>query len=177
MSAWALLPVVLLSSPLIALDRRPVVAAVAAAVVFPVVMVAVAPLVAGVVHRAGGTPAAMHSRLLAQRVAHEWRRVTDKPLRMIAGESDLAYGVAAYLPSRPSAFPDFNRKLGPWVDAARLKRDGVVVVCVAADPTCGMPAAALGLSGTRTEAEVSRTYFGTDVRTGRYTIIIVPPQP
>jgi 4-amino-4-deoxy-L-arabinose transferase-like glycosyltransferase len=177
MSAWALLPVVLLSSPRMALDRRPVVAAVAAAVVFPVVMVAVAPLIAGMVHRGGGTPSAMHSRLLGQRVAHEWRRVTDRPLRMVAGESDLAYGVAAYLPSRPSAFPDFNRKFGPWVDAARLKRDGVAIVCVAADAGCGLPATALGLSGTRTEADVSRTYFGTRGRTGRYTIIIVPPQP
>jgi 4-amino-4-deoxy-L-arabinose transferase-like glycosyltransferase len=177
MSAWALLPVVLLSSPRVALDRRPVVAAVAAAVVFPVVMVAVAPLIAGVVHRGGGSPATTHSRLLAPRVAHEWRRVTDKPLRMVAGESELAYGVAAYLPSRPSAFPDFNRKLGPWVDAARLKRDGVAIVCVAADAGCGLPATALGLTGTRTEADVWRSYFGTQGRPGRYTIIIVPPQP
>jgi 4-amino-4-deoxy-L-arabinose transferase-like glycosyltransferase len=177
MSAWALLPVVLLSSPLIALDRRAVVAALAAAVVFPVVMVAAAPLIAGLVHRGGGAPAAMHSRLLADRVAHEWRRVTDKPLRMVAGESDLAFGVAAYLPSRPSAFPDFNRKLGPWVDAARLRRDGVAIVCVVADAGCGLPATALGLTGTRIEADVSRSYFGTQGRTGRYTIIIVPPQP
>ena len=177
MSAWALLPVVLLSSPRVALDRRAVIAAVTAAVVFPVVMVAVAPLlIAGVVH-GGGAPSAMHSRLLAQRVAHEWRRVTDRPLRMIAGESDLAYEVAAYLPSRPSAFPDFDRKLGPWVDAARLRRDGVAIVCVAADAGCGLPATALGLSGTRTEADISQTYFGTQGRTGRYTIIIVPPQP
>jgi 4-amino-4-deoxy-L-arabinose transferase-like glycosyltransferase len=177
MSAWALLPVMLLSSPLIALDRRAVVAALAAAVVFPIVMVAVAPLIAGLVHRGGGTPAAMHSRLLAERVAHEWRRVTDRPLRMVAGESDLAYGVAAYLPSRPSVFPDFNRKLGPWVDAARLRRDGVAIVCAAADAGCGLPATALGLTGTRTEADVSRSYFGRQGRAGRYTIIIVPPQP
>jgi hypothetical protein len=168
---------VLLSSPRVALDRRAVVAALAAAVVFPVVMVAVAPLIAGLVHRGGGTPAAMHSRLLADRVAHEWRRVTDKPLRMVAGESELAFGVAAYLTSRPSAFPDFSRKLGPWVDAARLRRDGVAIVCAAADPTCGMPATALGLAGTRIDAEISRTYFGTQGRPGRYTIIIVPPQP
>ena len=60
---------------------------------------------------------------------------------------------------------------------ARLKRDGVAIVCVAADAGCGLPATALGLSGTRTEADVSRTYFGTRGRTGRYTIIIVPPQP
>ena len=121
-SAWALLPVVLLSSPLIELRRRPVIAAVAAAIVFPVVMVAAAPLIAGAVHRGGGTPAAMHSRLLAERVAHEWRRVTDKPLKMVAGESDLAYGVAAYLPSRPSAFPDFSvsRGMRPVTEGRRL---------------------------------------------------------
>jgi hypothetical protein len=95
---------------------------------------------------------------------------------MVAGESDLAYGVAAYLPGRPSAFPDFNRKLAPWVDVARLKRDGVAIVCQAADPTCGMPAAALELAGPRTEVEMTRTYFGTPGRTGRYTIVIVPPQ-
>jgi 4-amino-4-deoxy-L-arabinose transferase-like glycosyltransferase len=177
MSAWALLPVVLLSSPLIALDRRPVTATVAIAVVFPIVMVAAAPFIAAAIHRGGGSSAAMHSRLLAQRVAHEWRRVTDKPLRMVAGESDLAYGVAAYLPGRPSAFPEVNRRLAPWVDAARLKRDGVAIVCQAADPTCGMPAAALGLSGPRTEAEVTRTYFGSPGRTGRYVIVVVPPQP
>jgi 4-amino-4-deoxy-L-arabinose transferase-like glycosyltransferase len=176
MSAWALLPVVLLSSPLIALDRRPVTATVAIAVVFPIVMVAAAPFVAAAIHRGGGSPAAMHSRLLAQRVAHEWRRASDKPLRMVAGESDLAYGVAAYLPDRPSAFPDFNRRLAPWVDPARLKRDGVAIVCQAADPTCGMPAAALGLAGPRTEVEVTRTTFGSPGRTGRYTIVIVPPQ-
>jgi hypothetical protein len=93
------------------------------------------------------------------------------------GKRSRAYGVAAYLPGRPSAFPEFNRKLAPWADAARLKRDGVAIVCQAADPTCGMPAAALGLSGPRTEVEVTRTYFGTAGRTGRYTIVIVPPQP
>jgi hypothetical protein len=167
----------LLSSPLIALDRKPVIPTLAAAVVFPIVMVAAAPFIAAAIHRGGGTPAAMHSRLLAQRVAHEWRRVTDKPLRMVAGESDLAFGVAASLPGRPSAFPEFNRRLAPWVDAARLKRDGVAIVCQAADPTCSMPAAALGLTGPRTEVDVTRSYFGTLGPTGRYVIVIVPPQP
>jgi len=177
MSAWALLPVVLLSSPLIALDRKPVTATLSAAVVFPIVMVAAAPFIAAAIHRGDGTPAAMHSRLLAQRVAHEWRRATDKPLLMVAGESDLAFGVAAYLPGRPSAFPEFNRRLAPWVDVARLKRDGVAIVCQAADPTCSMPAAALGLNGPRTEVDVTRSYFGTLGPTGRYVIVIVPPQP
>jgi 4-amino-4-deoxy-L-arabinose transferase-like glycosyltransferase len=176
MSAWALLPVLLLSSPLIVLDHRPVLVTITAAVVLPVVMAAAAPLIAAAIHRTGGTPEAMHSRLLAERVAHEWRRVTDKPLRMIGGDSDLAYGVAFYLPGRPLTFPDFNRQLAPWVDVTRLPGDGMAVVCQAADPTCARHAAALNLSGTRTEVEITRSHFGVPGAAGRYAITIVPPR-
>jgi 4-amino-4-deoxy-L-arabinose transferase-like glycosyltransferase len=177
MPAWALLSGVLLSSPLVTLEWPPMLATIAAAVVFPVAMVAAAPVIAGAIHRSGGTAAAMHSHLLAERVGHEWRRVTDKPLRLVGGEGDLAYGVAAYSPEKPSAFPDFNRKLAPWIDVERLHRDGMAIVCQAADPTCALPAAALGLAErSRIEVDMTRTYFGVPGRTGRYLIIIVPPR-
>jgi 4-amino-4-deoxy-L-arabinose transferase-like glycosyltransferase len=176
MSAWTLLAVVMLSSPLIALDRQPVLVNITAAVVLPVVMVAVAPLIAATIHRNGGTPAAMHSRLLAERVAHEWRRATDKPLRMVGGDGDLADGVAFYLPSQPSTFPGFNRQLAPWVDVTRLVRDGMAIVCQAADPTCALPATALNLSGPRIEVDITRSHFGVPGRTVRYVITIVPPR-
>jgi 4-amino-4-deoxy-L-arabinose transferase-like glycosyltransferase len=177
MSAWALLPVVLLSSPRVVLDRRPVVGTMAAAVALPVVMVAAAPFIADSIHRKGVTPAAMHSRLLADRVAHEWRRITDKPLKFVGGDVDLAYGVAFYLPGKAVAFPDFNRTLAPWVDVTRLPRDGIAVVCPAGDPTCMLPATALNLSGPRIEADITRSYFGRPGPTMRYLIMIVPPQP
>jgi 4-amino-4-deoxy-L-arabinose transferase-like glycosyltransferase len=177
MSAWSLLPVVLLSAPLIMLDRRAVLGTVAAAVLLPVVMAAITPLIAAAIHRNGGTPAAMHSRLLAERVAHEWRRVTDKPLRMVGGDIDLAYGVAFYLPGRPSAFPGFNSTLAPWVDVTRLARDGMAIVCQAGDSSCASPAAALHLSGPRIEVDITHTYLGAPGPTGRYVITIVPPNP
>ena len=177
MSAWALLPVVLLSSPRIVLDRHVTAVTMAAAVVFPVGMVAAAPFIADSIHGKGLTPAAMHSRLLAERVAHEWRRVTDKPLKIVGGDTDLAYGVAFYLPGRAVAFPEFNRTLAPWVDVARLRRDGIAIVCPAGDPTCILPATALDLSGPRIEADITRSYFGTPGPTMRYLIMIVPPQP
>jgi hypothetical protein len=176
MSAWALLPVVLLSSPLIVLDRQPVLVNITAAIVLPVVMVAVAPLIAATIHRNGGTASAMHSRLLAERVAHEWRRATDKPLRMVGGDADLADGVAFYLPSRPSTFPGFNRQLAPWVDVTRLARAGMAIVCEAADPTCALPATALNLSGPRIEVDITRSHFGVPGATRRYVITIVPPR-
>jgi len=176
MSAWALLPVVLLSSPLIVLDRRPVLVTIAGAIALPVVMVAAAPLIANSIHHKSGTPAAMHSRLLAERIAHEWRRVTDKPLKMVGGDWDLAHGVAFYLPGRPSAFPDFNTTLAPWVDVARLPRDGIAIVCPAADAHCMRLVAQQNLSGQRIEADITRTYFGEPGATGHYLIVIVPPQ-
>ena len=177
MSAWTLLPVVLLSSPLIALHRGPVLAIAATAIVLPPLMVAAAPVIATAIHRGDGAPAALHSRLLAERVAHEWRRLTDRPLRMVGGDGDLAYGVAFYLPSHPSVLPDFKLRMTPGVDLARLRREGIAVVCRAADPTCALPAGALGLTGTSVEAEVTRNHFGVAGRPGRYVILIVPPQP
>jgi hypothetical protein len=119
----------------------------------------------------------MHARLLAERVAHEWRRVTDRPLKMVGGDSDLAFGVAFYLPGRPEAFPDFNRTLAPWVDMTRLQRDGMAIVCPAADQRCALRGAAVNLGGTRVEADITRSYFGKPGATGRYLIVIVPPRP
>ncbi|MBM3526688.1 MAG: glycosyltransferase family 39 protein [Alphaproteobacteria bacterium] len=177
MSAWALMPVVLLSSPLVAVDHRALLHLIAFAIALPVAMVAVAPGISYVIHRAGGQPAAVHSDLLAQRVAHEWRRRTDWPLRTVGGDADLAYGVAFYLPGRPSAFPEFNRKAAPWIDVERLRREGMAIVCHAADPTCPVAASAYGLGGPRVDVEISRSYFGVAGRSERYAIIVVPPRP
>jgi 4-amino-4-deoxy-L-arabinose transferase-like glycosyltransferase len=177
MSAWVLMPVVLLSSPLVAIDRRALLHFMTFAVVLPVVMVAAAPGIAYLIHRAGGPPAAIHAELLASRVAHEWRRRTDWPLRTVGGDIDLSYGVAFYIPEQPVAFPEFSRKAAPWIDVGRLRREGMAIVCHAADPTCPVAASAYGLSGPRVDVEISRRYFGTAGRSERYVIIIVPPRP
>jgi 4-amino-4-deoxy-L-arabinose transferase-like glycosyltransferase len=177
MSAWALLPVLLLSSPQVSLPRGAVLAIVIAAMALPPLMVAAAPAIAIAIHRKDAPPVAIHSRLLAERVAHEWRLRTDRPLRVVGGDVDLAYGVAVYLPSRPLPYPEFNRKLAPWVDPARLHRDGIAIVCRADDPTCPVAASAQGLTGPRVEVDITRSHFGTPGKTGRYLIVIVPPRP
>ncbi len=177
MSAWTLLPVVLLSSPLVVLGRQAVLVTVAVAAALPVVMTAAAPAISIAIHRGGVAPAAAHVRLLADRVAHEWRRATDRPLRLVGGNADLAYGAAFYLPDRPVAFPDFSRRTAPSVTPARIAREGMAVVCFAADAACKSAAGAQGVSGRRTEVEVARSHFGTQGRPARYQITIVPPQP
>jgi 4-amino-4-deoxy-L-arabinose transferase-like glycosyltransferase len=176
MSAWTLLPIVMLSSPLVRLGRQALLTLVAIAIVFPVLMTAVAPVVAVAVHRAGVVPSQAHSRLLAERVTHEWRLAARQPLRLVGGSADLAYGVAFYAPDRPSAFPDFDRRAAPWVKLERIARDGIAVVCALTDPACLAAAQAQGFAGHRIEVEIARDHLGTPGVPQRYAIIIVPPR-
>jgi 4-amino-4-deoxy-L-arabinose transferase-like glycosyltransferase len=173
LSAFTLLPVVLLSSPLIGVERAALVRVVAFAVLLPLVALAIAPVIAWSTHR-GGTTAA-HASLLAPRVAAEWRQVTDKPLRFVGGSADLAYGVAFYLPDAPSAYPDFSRQLAPWIDPAQVARDGIVFVCLASDQGCLTAARQQGQAARQVEVEIVRNYFDIPGRPERYVILIILP--
>ena len=181
MSGWTLLPVMLLSSPLVAIHRPAMLTVIAIAIILPPAMVAAAPSIALAIHRGQGQeplePAAAHSRLLAGPILHEWRKVTDKPLRIVGGDEALAYGLAFYLPSRPSAFPGFRRHTLPWLNEESLRRDGIAVVCAAKEPDCLGRAASLGLVGKQTDITVARTFRGVTGAPATYSIVIVPPAP
>ena len=89
MASWSLLPVILLSSPLVTLPRIDAVRVVSFAAIFPIVMVIVAPAVAFFTHRAAGTPSMLHSSLLAPAVDKLWHETTPKPLLPVAGRTLL----------------------------------------------------------------------------------------
>jgi hypothetical protein len=179
MSAWTLLPVVLLSSPLLTVTRESAVRIVAAAVIFPLVTAIAAPVIALAIHYAGVKPGAAHSRLLANAVEQAWRQTSDRPLRLVGGEADLAFGVAFYSSERPSAFPDFDWRLASWMTPARIARDGIALVCAISDQGCVTKAeslAAEGAAGRRSEVILQRRYWGVSGDSGRYLILTVPPR-
>ncbi len=128
MSAWSLLPVVLLSSPLTTIGQRDAANIVALAVIVPLVMIAAAPAVAYMVHRNGVTPGAAHASQLAQRVEAVWRETSDRPLRLFAGWEDFGYAVAFYLPGRPQVVNALDG-LPPTDLDARIARQGIAMVC------------------------------------------------
>ena len=128
MSDFVLLPVVLLSSPAIALSRRAVVSIVAFAVALPPIMLAAAPAIALAAHLRGVDPPLAHAELLARQVEQLWRRTTDRPLRIVGGDFGIANMTAFYLPGQPSPFPVLEPETAPWVTRthrARRCRDGV----------------------------------------------------
>ena len=93
-----LLPVVLLSSPLVTVARRAAVWLLAAAIVFPVLMVLAAPFIAIWIHREGVPNYATHYRLLAPAVDKTWRETTKQPLRFLGSYTNIINGVSFYLP-------------------------------------------------------------------------------
>lgn len=180
MSAWSLLPAMLLSSPRADLPREAATRIVAVAVALPVVMLAAAPAIGAISHRLGaGPPAAISSRLLAEEVAHAWRQTSNRPLRFVASASpDLAYGVAFYLSGRPLAVSIGDPLRQPERDQAML-RDGVAYVCPREDADCIARIEARawrGPAGLRREVELVRRHFGVAGTPARYVILTVPPE-
>ncbi len=179
MASLTLLPVVLLSSPLLAIPRAAIVNLVALAVGFPIVMLAAAVPVATAIHERGVPKSMDHYSLLAAEIDRAWRGATDRPLRFVGGDPVLAFGMSFYLADRPSTFNEFDDRARPATDPAHVLRDGIAMACLAADKAC---VAAIrsreATSGAtrRSEVELARTYRGATGRPARYLISIVPPR-
>jgi hypothetical protein len=178
MPSWTLLPVVLLSSPLLAITRREAARVVAIACVLPFLALAAAPAIALLTHRAEVPAAAAHSSLLAGPVERLWRKTSDRPLRLFGGFVDLGHGIAFYLPSHPLVVPALDGKPPPDLDQ-RVARDGIVLVCPLNSAGCVENAnarASHAPAGKRLEVEVSRNFLGLAGPPARYLIIAVPPR-
>jgi 4-amino-4-deoxy-L-arabinose transferase-like glycosyltransferase len=202
MSAVTLLPVVLLSSPLISISRPALRGIVAVALALPLLLTAAAPGIAIIIHRIGGEATAANGRLVTGLVAQEWGKTTGAPLHFVGGDVDLANVMAFYLPERPLVFSPDDPGVVPWIDPARVAHDGIALACHARLPICPGEAAkdpncyasgpicihepvrnrmaalaAQGPPGRRVITEVTRTYHGVVGRPALYIFVTVPPQP
>jgi hypothetical protein len=178
MSAMTLLPVVLLSSPLVTVARDAAVRLLALAIVFPLAMVAVSPAIAFLIHREGLPDYQAHYRLIAQAVERAWHGRTDKPLRIVGSYRIGADGTNFYFAERPSTFDITNPARTPWVDEDRIRREGIAIVCPEPEALCMQvmngyaaryPAAAIE------DVTLARREFGTFDTPVHYRIVIIPP--
>ena len=171
MSAWTLLPVLLLSPPAVTIKEIDTCRILAAAIALPLVMLVASPAVAVMAQRNGPLPASAQANLLAQEVERLWQQTTPRPLRFVGGDGSLADGVISYAPDRPRALTDM-----PPPDAGELARSGQVIVCFADDANCRKSGSAQ--AGARTvENEIVRNFLRFPGKPQRYTIFIVPPRP
>ena len=186
MPDFVLLPVLLLSSPAIAVSRHAVVAIVAFAVGLPPVMLVMAPAIALAAHLRGVDPSQAHAEQLAGQVEKLWRQTTDRPLRIVGGDFGIANMTAFYLPGQPSPFPVLEPETAPWVTPERIARDGAAMVCNLYpdqhDCTIVLKRAmdkAIDHNPPprRLELTISRKYLGIPGKPERYLIMAAPPRP
>jgi 4-amino-4-deoxy-L-arabinose transferase-like glycosyltransferase len=184
MSACTLLPIVLLSSPLVVIDRRDALRVLALALAFPLVMLALAPAIAFGIHRVGLPPGMTHSSVLVEPVERLWSETTDRPLRVFAGYDDFTDGVAFYLRDHPLAAHALDGGLAPALEE-RISRSGIAMLCPARPRYLPSAEWCLGAAnslasrfpaGKRLDVEVSRRYLGLDGEPARYVIVTVPPR-
>ena len=172
MSAWTLLPVLLLSSPAVAVRDIDLRRILAAAVIFPFVMLIASPGIAILAQRNGPPPNSAQAALLAGEVEQLWHQTIPQPLRFVGGPGDLADGVATYAVERPRVLSGM-----PPPNAAELKHDGMAIVCFADDTGCRDRAATQDPAARRVETEIVRNFLRFAGKPQRYTIFIVPPRP
>jgi 4-amino-4-deoxy-L-arabinose transferase-like glycosyltransferase len=180
MSACALLPVVLLSSPVIVISRVAVIRIVAIAIAVPVLALAVAPVTAIWLHRKNTANFDKHYSLIAKAVERTWHETSAEPIRLVGSYSNLIFGASFYFADRPSVLALDRPQWTPWADDERIDREGIALVCPrgwrqgcldAVDViTAKRPAS------RRVEVEIVRNYLGLPGKPVRYVIIIVPPR-
>ena len=176
MSAWTLLPVLLLSSPLIYISHRDIAVLLAVAVAFPLIMIVLAPAIGFAVHRAGSAAEA-HSSLLAPPIERLWRETSHQPLKVFASTDVLSFGVPFYLHDHPRSVHVLDRPATPEEEAL-IQKDGAVLLCPIDAASClagAMARAEMSPPGKRSEIKVSRRYFGREGRSARYVAITIPP--
>jgi hypothetical protein len=177
--SMTLLPVVLLSSPALSLSKIAVRRLVGFALAFPLIALALSPLIALMIHRQGVPNYATHYSGVARAVEQAWGETTDRPLRFVGSYNNLLYGVLFYLPKQVSPLEIVEPRVTPWIDETQVARAGIALVCPVEENLCLKAMeqrAAVGLVGRRTEVAITRRYLGTDDKPDRFVIVTIRPR-
>ena len=173
MSAWFLLPVVLLAPASIKLRRVEAnhIATGVAAITLAVLLCA--PGVAWVRHMQGTKHGQAYYRLVAERLTQEWRAHTGRALSIVRGHAGLIEAVVFYSPDHPDAVPVLWA--APWVTPERLEREGSAFVCIARDPVCQENTQNVSDPALRIEMEITPRFLGHMGKPEIFAAALVPP--
>ncbi|MGK9167390.1 glycosyltransferase family 39 protein [Inquilinus limosus] len=139
-------------------------------------LLAAAPLAGAWTLRHDIQQAAEPRRLVAEQVTALWHRQIGTPLAIVAGTESYALGATFYSPDHPTDFTAFARAYAPWVDADRLRRAGLAVICRKDDAWClGEAEKYDGLDTWRTGFTVAKRMYGLTAQPFDFVVIFVKP--
>jgi hypothetical protein len=95
-------------------------------------------------------PAAAETQAeISQRITAIWTSQTGQPLHIVAGDDWIASLVGVSAPDRPSLLSKGDHALSPWINAERLRREGMLIVWDAGRPRIPQPLSTLVAERTR----------------------------
>ena len=175
MSAWTLLPILLLSPKEVTWRPADTERIAAFAAVLPVILLIAAPFIAEQSRPKGLPSAAAQAPLLAREVERLWHQIVPYPLRYVGGDGDIVLPVTAYAVDKPRALvPGFI--VPP--DPVALRREGMVQLCFSGDEACLSRAKAdIGDAAFQTnQTTIVQTPGQPGAEPRRYTIMVVTPR-
>jgi len=180
MSAWFLLPIVLLRPKAVDLTRVAAIRITALVVTITVCALAAAPWLAWRKHIDGTREGREYYRLVSAEITNAWHLATGLPLRIVMGNLSLASAVTFYSPDHPDSMPGFEvGAAAPWITPDRLADDGWAAICNADDENCveGARRLAAGKSNVQfvTYSTINR-YLGKPGKLGRFFFILAVPE-
>ena len=178
MSSFNLLPVMMLGSSRVSVSREAALRIARVVTAITVLICAASPVVAYAILRQGVENDAAYARLAMQAAEREWRGVTDKPLKLIAGPFVLVSTAAFYGADKPSTFADFSPYLSPWIDEARIARDGMAIMVATDNPWFDFTLKKIDAIPTarRVEVTLARHWLWFESAPKRFVLAIVPPR-
>jgi hypothetical protein len=177
--SMGLMPVVLVSSALIALDRVAAARIAVFAATVSVLALLASPIVAAAKLHTGVENDASHVPAAVAEVERQWRARTDRPLEILVGPFGLVSSMAFTLKDKPSTYADFSPYLSPWVDDGMLMRKGLVIICPKDDALCRYRLEQLTQQRpavSKTEVELTPRWLGMSGRPSIFVIAILPPR-
>lgn len=177
MSAWFLLPIILLAPHAIELPRLWAIRVSIAVLVFTLGVLLASPTMMWTNYKEGLKDGRAYYALLSEELARQWRATSNQPLRIVLSNFDLSAAMTFYHPDHPDSAPDRQFTAAPWITPDRLKREGWAEICPADDAGC-LTAAASRLSnsagGRRIETDITPRFFGAAGPPARYVLFLAP---
>jgi 4-amino-4-deoxy-L-arabinose transferase-like glycosyltransferase len=178
MSAWFLLPIVLLSPAQITLTRTAAVRVAAGVAIVTVAVLAAAPVVAWTNYASGIENGRAYYAIVAEELTRAWRAAMGRPLTIATGASSLAQAASFYSPDHPDSMADFGSPAAPWVTDHRLEREGWAVICGSDNQSC-IDSVGVGSAArpgvVRVEKTLTVSFFGLSRAAKTFVFIMVPP--
>lgn len=176
MPGWSLLPLVLLASSRMIVNRRAVGHLAGIVLFFTLSMLALSPGIALAIHVYNPPGPSEYASLLAEKIAEQWHHRSAMPVPLVAGEGELAMSAAYYLRTHSRIFEGAD----PAALKAAALANGAVLVCPAANAGCLATAEQI-VSGqseiARTEVRLARPLFGVAGGTVRDVFwLVLPPE-